>query len=57
MTPIKFPEQNMTFAEDQPEYLPLPAYKSKIDPHGNVITCWRPTLIERIKILFGKTFI
>lgn len=28
MTPIKFKEQNVTFAESQPEYMPLPAFKN-----------------------------
>lgn len=37
MNPIEFPEQNIVFAKDQPEYLPLPAYKK---PDGEVITVW-----------------
>jgi len=27
MKPIEFPEQNCVLAENQPPYLPLPAYK------------------------------
>ena len=50
MKPIKFAEANTTFAKDQPEYLPLPAHKSE---DGQVISCWEPTLLERLKILFG----
>lgn len=49
MTPIKFPEVNVTFAEDQPEYLPLPAWRG-VD--GTVISCWKLTRKERLKILF-----
>ena len=52
MKPIKFKEQNITFAENQPEYLPLPAYKND---KGDTITLWQFNFLERIKILFtGK---
>jgi hypothetical protein len=54
MKPIKFKEMNCTFAENQPEYLPLPAHKVK-EPEGRVIACWELSFKERIKILFtGK---
>lgn len=54
MKPIKFKEQNITFAENQPEYLPLPAFKDPGD-QGAVVTCWRLSLYERLIILFtGK---
>lgn len=49
MDPTKFKQSNVVFAEDQPEYLPLPAYK---DNNGLVISCWSFTLRERIKVLF-----
>lgn len=48
MRPIIFEGANVTYAKDQPEYLPLPAYKS-ID--GIVTTCWELTPEERIEIL------
>lgn len=35
--PIKFEEVNVTYAENQEEYLPLPAFK---DHNGTVLTCW-----------------
>ncbi len=38
MEPIKFKQQNVTYAENQEEYLPLPAFKTK---SGRVITCWK----------------
>jgi len=41
MTPIKFEGQNIVFAEDQPEYQPLPALRYPQDPCGTVITCWK----------------
>ena len=46
MKPIEFSQQNMVFAKDQPEYLPLPAYRS---PDGVVITCWMLSWRERVK--------
>jgi len=54
MKPINFKEQNMVFAENQKEYLSLPAHKTK---EGQVISCWSLTLRERIKIVFtGKVY-
>jgi hypothetical protein len=57
MKPIKFKHQNVTYAENQPEYQPLPALR--IDsPQGEVISCWKMSLKERIKVLFtGKIWI
>ena len=40
MKPIEFKGQNVIFAKDQPEYLPLPALKM---PDGEVYTCWELT--------------
>jgi hypothetical protein len=37
MTPIKFPQANITIAENQPEYFPLPAL---VTQEGMVITAW-----------------
>jgi len=55
MKPIKFPEQNVTYAEDQPEYLNLPAYR---DREGKMVACWSLTFWERAKLLFtGKIWI
>jgi hypothetical protein len=58
MKPIKFPEQNVTFAENQPEYLPLPAHRVENDPKGQVIFCMQLTFKERIKLLMtGKVWV
>jgi hypothetical protein len=55
MNPVKFKGQNVVFAENQPEYKPLPAFKNK---DGEVVTCWKMTLSERIKFLLsGKMYI
>lgn len=48
MKPIEFPEQNVVFAKDQPEYQPLPAHKTE---DGEVISCWALTWRERLKLL------
>ena len=53
MTLIEFPEQNVVFAKDQPEYSPLPAY---VGANGKVTCCWElsdeelKTLCETKKI-------
>ena len=51
MKPVEFPEQNVVYAEDQPEYLPLPALNTK-NEHGEVISCWQLSFKERLRILF-----
>ena len=57
MKPIEFKDQTTVFAENQPEYGNLPALK--IDSsQGEVISCWKMTLTERIKVLFtGKVWL
>jgi len=47
---IKFDGCNVTYAENQPEYLPLPALKMA---DGEIATCWKPSFRERLKILFS----
>ena len=49
MKPSKFPEQNVTYAKDQPEYGNLPAFK---DEDGVVISCWKLSFRERLRVLF-----
>lgn len=57
MKPTEFKEANVTFAKNQPEYLPLPALAFK-DPQGIVITCWRLSFWERIKLLItGRVWV
>lgn len=51
MQPVDFPGRNIVFAEDQPEYLPLPAFIDQ--QQGIVLTVWKPTFWERLKILFS----
>ena len=57
MKPINFPEANIVFAKDQPEYEALPAFREK-SPRGEVITCQKLSLRERLIILFtGKIWL
>ena len=57
MKPIKFKEQNCTFAENQPEYVPLPAFRADTK-EGEVISCWQLSFRERLRILFtGKLWV
>lgn len=54
MKPIKFKEQNIVFAENQPEYIPLPGYKV-VGPKGEFIFCMKLSFTERVHLLFtGK---
>ena len=49
---IEFPEQTSVYAKDQPQYRPLPCYKTE---DGTVYCCWEVTFLERVKILLtGK---
>jgi hypothetical protein len=51
MKPIEFKHQNVVFAKNQPEYMPLPALKLDT-PQAEVISCWKMSFRERIKVLF-----
>lgn len=57
MHPTDFDQRNTIFAENQPEYLPLPAYRFPADAQGRVLFCWKLSWKERIKIIFtGKVW-
>lgn len=57
MKPIKFPEHNVVYAENQEEYQPLPAWKNN-SPQGEVVSCWQLSFKERLKVLFtGKLWV
>lgn len=56
MKPTEFPQQNIVYAKDQPEYLPLPAYRS--DDGQEVTACWGMTWGERIRtLLTGRVYV
>jgi hypothetical protein len=51
---IEFKENNTTFAKDQKQYNPLPAYRYGNDSEGRIVCCWRLTFRERMRVLmFG----
>lgn len=55
MQPVRFEGHNTVFAEDQPEYIPLPAYRGE---DGQVISCWQLSWKERLRIvLTGKVWL
>lgn len=49
---IEFSEQTLVIAKDQPEYIPMPAYKYANDKQGTTVFCWGLSWRERLKILF-----
>ena len=50
----RFKHLEVVYAKDQPEYLPLPALPvNPGDETGTVITRWRLTWRERLRVLFG----
>jgi hypothetical protein len=49
MKPSSFPQSNVVFAKDQPEYLPLPAYRNDRE----TISRWQLTWRERLAVLLG----
>jgi hypothetical protein len=52
MKPTKFKQQNITFANKQTSHIAIPAFKHPFDPRGEVVSCWKMNLWERIKVLF-----
>jgi hypothetical protein len=50
MKPIEFKGFNKILAKDQPQYQPLPVLW---EADGRVISCWKLSLKERLKVLFG----
>jgi len=50
MKPKKFKEVNCTYAENQPEYYPLPGHKVD-EPEGRFIFCMHMNIIERLRVL------
>jgi len=48
---IEFKHQNIVYAKDQSEYKPLPALKLDTQ-EGEVISCWKMSLKERLIVLF-----
>lgn len=53
MTPIEFKGFTHTLAKNQPEYRPFPVF---MDADGVVVSCWKLTFKERLKVLFHGVF-
>lgn len=51
MTSVDFKDSNVKFAEEQDNYITLPALRLN-DQNDTIITCWRLSWHERIKCLF-----
>ena len=51
MKPTEFKHQNIVYAKDQPDYTPLPALRLD-SKNGEVISCWKMSLKERLIVLF-----
>lgn len=57
MKPIKFKYHNVVYSENQSEYQELPALKMDTT-EGEIISCWKLSLKERITILLtGKMWL
>ncbi len=57
MKPVKFKHQNTEYAKHQPQYGTLPSLKLDT-PEGEVISCWRLSFLERLRVLiFGNIWV
>jgi hypothetical protein len=48
-----FPEANIVFGANQPEYRGLPAYKVPRSGAGEIVCCWPLSWRERLRVLFS----
>lgn len=57
MKPIEFKEQNTVYGKGQENYNQLPAHLNT-SYQGEVTTCWKLSLKERLKLLFtGRVYL
>jgi len=52
MESIKFKEVNVEFAGDRPGYKKLSAFYDKTQTEGVVLTCYKFSFAERLRVLF-----
>jgi len=52
MEPIKFKEANCVFGKGQEQYKELPTFYDRNTEEGIVVSCYKLTLIERLRVLF-----
>lgn len=50
LEPVDFPERTQLIAKDQQQYKTLPAHQ-KLNEEGEIVTCWRLSIKDRITIL------
>jgi hypothetical protein len=48
-----FEEHELTYGKDQPEYMPLPALRVNVEGDDGIVTRWRPSWRERLRLIFG----
>ncbi len=53
MKSVKFKGYNLDLAKNQPEYETLPVLYQKDSRCGEMVSCFKFSFLERIKILFG----
>ena len=51
---IEFPEQTCVIAKDQPQYMPLPAWRDPDDVQGRIICCWKLSWREVFTLIFTR---
>ena len=57
MQAIETKHTNFTYAKDQPPYKPLPVFRIN-DPNGTVVSCWKLSFKERLRMLFyGRIYL
>jgi len=54
MVPADFDGANVTFADKQPEYQPLPAHRDTDDPEGKITSCWRLSWRELLRVVVTR---
>ena len=58
MAPVKFDECNVVLCENDPDYKPLPILRQQSADGVEVISCWKLSLVDRIKVLFtGRVWV
>lgn len=58
MKPFKFKHHNAIAGDGQKEYVPLPILRFGNDPEGQIVSCWKLSFKEKVKILFtGKMWL
>lgn len=58
MRPVKFEECNVVLCENDPDYKPLPILRQTSESGVEVISCWKLSFVDRIRVLFtGRVWV